>query len=72
MLGYPETKFCTKRYIYKGKFSESMQKSAISKKENTGRRFLKQLLASYEQKKKFEAMRLMKLHYQFPPSTDRY
>ena len=41
-------------------FRRSTQKSTISKKLSTGRRLLKEILASYEQKKKFDAMRLMK------------
>ena len=40
-------------------FRKRIQKSAISKKRNTGR-FLNNLLAWSEQKKKTEAMRIMK------------
>ena len=35
-------------------FRRSIQKSAISKKQNTDRRFLKELMASYEQKKELK------------------
>ena len=64
-----EKTFCTKRYPYKEPFSKKYKKSTISKKLNTGRRFLKKIQISYEQKKKFDAMRLMK--QPISPSTDR-
>ena len=70
MTGYPETTFCTNSCPYKGTFPRSIQKSAISKKRSTGRISLMEFLASYEQKKKFEAMQLMRK--QFPPSINRY
>ena len=51
-------------------FRRSTQKSTISKKLCTGRRLLREILASHEQKKKSGAMRLMK--QPISPSTDRY
>ena len=54
MTGYPETKFCTKDTHIREHFRRSIQKSAISKKQNTDRRFLKELMASYEQKKELK------------------
>ena len=57
MGGYPETKFSTKRCPYKETFFEQVYKSVLLAKKNTGRRFLKEFLASYEQKKKSEVMR---------------
>ena len=59
MMRHPETKFCTKSYPYK-MFKEVCKKVPLAKKLNTGRRFLKEILASYEQKKKSNAMQLMK------------
>ena len=41
-------------------FWRRIQKSTISKKLKTGRRLLKENLASREQKSKFDAMQLMK------------
>ena len=37
-------------------FRRGTQKSTISKKISTGRRLLREILASHEQKKKFDAM----------------
>ena len=54
MTGYPETKFCTKDTHIREHFRRSIQKSAISKNQNTDRRFLKELMASYEQKKELK------------------
>ena len=51
-------------------FPRSTQKITISKKLSTGRRLLREILASHEQKKKSGAMRLMK--QPISPSTDRY
>ena len=37
-------------------FRRSTQKSTISRKLSTGRRLLREILASHQQKKKFDAM----------------
>ena len=71
MTGYPEKKFCTNNYQYKETYSKNaIQKSAISKKQNSGKRFLKELLVSYEQKNKFEEIILMKQPIFLLPLSD--
>ena len=47
-----ETKSCAKSYPIREHFRRSIQKSTISKKLNKGRRFLKEILASYDEKNK--------------------
>ena len=54
MTRCPETKLCTKSQV------NIFEKRTISKILHTGRRFLNNILASYEQKKKFYAMQLVK------------
>ena len=55
MARYPRTKSCAKSFLHKGTFSKKYTRVLLA--ENTGRRFSKkELLALYEQKKKFEAM----------------
>ena len=66
MTRYSEKRFGTKSYPYKVTFFKKYTKSVISKKKkkkkkNAGTRFLIERLASYDQKNKFESMRLMKL-----------
>ena len=56
----PRQSFAQKVIHIREHFWRSIQKSTFSKKRNTGRRLLKEILASYEQKKKSDAMRLMK------------
>ena len=62
--------FAPKVIRIKEHFRRSTQKSTISKKLSAGRILLREILASQEQKKKFDAMRLMK--QPISPSTDRY
>ena len=61
MTGHAETKFCTISYTYKEKFSKKYTKECDKQKTKYRQETLKQLLESYESKKKFQALRLMKL-----------
>ena len=66
MAKSPETKFCTQSYPRKvihirEHFRRSRQNSTVSKKLRTGRRLLKKILVSYEQKNKFDAKLLREI-----------
>ena len=56
MTGYPRRSLAQKVIQIREHFRRSIQKGAISKERNAGRKFLKEVLASYRQKKKFETM----------------
>ena len=52
--------FAQKVFHIRDHFRRSTQKSTLAKKLSAVRRLLKEILALYEEKKKFDAMRLMK------------
>ena len=70
MTGYPRRSLAQKVIQIREHFRRSIQKGAISKERNAGRKFLKEVLASYRQKKKSETMQLVK--QPIFPTTNRY